>query len=324
MYKLVAIDLDGTMLNSYGEVTEYTKSEINNIIQKGTEVVIASGRSIDSITSIAKSISDIKYIIAGNGAVLYDIQNNKNMYEKYIPKSKALEIIHICEQNSIFYNVYTNKSIIADKLRYNVLYYYKENLNKEDSKKTNITIVENIEKYVKEMQDEKVMKIFVADENQSVFKSIMRKFDNNENLQILDVSHMSRKIISHGTDYVTIEYFYTEISLKNVDKWLALEYLIKMLNIKKEEVIAIGDNTNDKKMIKEAGLGIIMKGSNPEVTSIADYITEDNNHDGVAKALHKIFHWGQSRLKKIFHWGQSRLKNYISIFGAYFSSHIFT
>ena len=290
MYKLVAIDLDGTMLNSYGEVTENTKNEIKEIIKKGAEVVIASGRSIDSITSIAKSIGNIKYIIAGNGAVLYDIENEENIYEKYIPKAKALEIIQICEQNSIFYNVYTNRSIIADKLRYNVLYYYKENLKKEDSKKTNITLVDDIEKYVKEMQNEKVMKIFIADENKSVFNSIMRKFDNMEDLEILDVSHMSRKTISYGTDNVSIEYYYTEISLKDVDKWFALEYLINILNIKKEEVITIGDNTNDKKMIKEAGIGIIMKGSNPDVTSIADYITEDNNHEGVAKALHRLFY----------------------------------
>ena len=289
MYKLVAIDLDGTMLNSYGEVTENTKNEIIEIIKKGAEVVIASGRSIDSITSIAKSIGNINYIIAGNGAVLYDIKNEKNLYEKYIPKAKALEIIQICEQNSIFYNVYTNRSIIADKLRYNVLYYYKENLKKEDSKKTNITLVDDIEKYVKEMQNEKVMKIFIADENKSVFNSIMRKFDNMEDFEILDVSHMSRKTISYGTDNVSIEYFYTEISLRDVDKWFALEYLINTLNIKKEEVITIGDNTNDKKMIKEAGIGIIMKGSNPDVTSIADYITEDNNHEGVAKALAKYF-----------------------------------
>lgn len=289
MYKLAAIDLDGTMLNSYGEITDNTKRVIRNSINNGKEVVLASGRSIDSILSIAKSIGNIKYIIAGNGAVLYDIPNEKILYEKYIPKSRALEIIQICEQNSIFYNVYTNKSIIADKLRYNVLYYYKENLKKEDSKKTNITIVEDIEKYVKDMQDEMVMKIFVADENRCVFNSIMRKFDNMEDLEILDVSHMSRKMISHGTDYVSIEYFYTEVSLKDVDKWYAIEYLINLLNIEKKEVIAIGDNTNDKKMIKEAGIGIIMDGSTPEVTSIADYITADNNHDGVANALEKYF-----------------------------------
>ena len=288
MYKLVAVDLDGTMLNSYGEVTENTKRVIKKTIQKGTEVVIASGRSIDSIKTIAKEIESSKYIIAGNGAVVYDIKNDEILYEKYIPKSKALDIIKICEENSISYNVYTNKSIIANNLRYNVLYYYKENLKKEDSKKTNITLVENIYDYIKEMKDQKVMKIFICDITKSVFSSIIKKFDSMEDVEVLDVSHMSRKIIKHGSVDVPIEYYYTEISMKNVDKWYAIEFLINKLGINKEEVIAIGDNMNDKKMIQESGLGVVMKGSTPKVTEVADYITEDNNNEGVANAIEKF------------------------------------
>ena len=184
-------------------------------------------------------------MIAGNGAVVYDIQNDKIIYEKYIPKSKAIEIIKICEQNSIFYDVYTNKSIIASSLRYNVLYYYKENLKKEDSKKTHITLVENVLKYIEEMQDEKVMKIYICDSTKSVFNSILRKLDGVEDVEILEVSHMSRKIIKHGTTDVPIQYFYTEISMKDVDKWYAIEFLLKKLNINKDEVITIGDNTNE-------------------------------------------------------------------------------
>ena len=288
MYKLIAIDLDGTTLNSYGEVTENTKRVIKQTRQKGVDVVIASGRSIDSIRTIAKEIDSSKYMVAGNGAVVYDIENEKIMYEKYIPKNKALEIIKICEQNSIYYNVYTNKSIIADSLRCNVLYYYKENLKKEDSKKTNITLVDNIPRYIEEMKDEKIMKIFIADNAKSVFNSIIKKFSNIQDIDILDVSHMSKKNIKHGTEEVTIEYYYTEISMKNVDKWYALEFLMDKLGVKQEEVIAIGDNTNDKIMIKEAGLGVVMKGSTPVVSEFADYITDDNNNEGVAKAIEKF------------------------------------
>ena len=120
MYKLIAIDLDGTMLNSYGEVTENTKRVLKQTKQKGADVVITSGRSIDSIKYIASEIDSSKYMIAGNGAVVYDRSQNKILYEKYIPKNKALDIIQICEENSIYYNVYTNKTIIADGLRYNV------------------------------------------------------------------------------------------------------------------------------------------------------------------------------------------------------------
>lgn len=285
---MIAVDLDGTMLNSYGEVTENTKRVIKQTIQKGTDVIIASGRSIDSIKSIAQEIGSSNYMIAGNGAVVYDIKNDKIVYEKYIPKSKALDIIKICEQNSIYYNIYTNKSIIADSLRYNVLYYYKENLKKEDSKKTNITLVDNIRKYIEEMKDEKIMKIFICDGTKSVFNSIVKRFTGIQDIEILDVSHMSRKIIKHGTVEIPIEYYYTEISMKNVDKWYAIEFLINQLGIKKEEVITIGDNTNDKKMIQEAGIGVTMEGSTPIVTEIADFITDNNNNEGVAKAIEKF------------------------------------
>ena len=107
MYKMIAVDLDGTMLNSYGEVTENTKRVIKQTIQKGTEVIIASGRSIDSIKTIANEIGSTKYMIAGNGAVVYDIKNDKIVYEKYIPKNntnttvaieyltKSLPLVHL-------------------------------------------------------------------------------------------------------------------------------------------------------------------------------------------------------------------------------------
>ena len=105
MYQLVAIDLDGTMLNSYGMVTENTKNTIKKVIENGAEVMIASGRPIDSIKAIAKEIGSENYFIAGNGALIYDIKNDKIIYEKYMSKSKVLEIIKICEENSISYNV---------------------------------------------------------------------------------------------------------------------------------------------------------------------------------------------------------------------------
>ena len=289
MYKLVAIDLDGTMLNSYGVVTENTKNTIKKVIENGAEVIIASGRPIDSIKSIAKEIGSKNYFIAGNGALIYDIKNDKIIYEKYMSKSKVLEIIKICEENSIAYNVYTDKTILATSLKYNVLYYYKENLKKEESKKTNINIVKDMYEYVKNMQEDKFLKITICDDNKTVFDSIMKKIKKIEEIEALDVSHMSRKMIRQGTEEIPIEYYYTEISLANVDKWNAIEFLIKKLNIETEKVMTIGDNINDKKMIENAGLGIAMKGSTPVVTNVADDIAESNNEEGVAKILQKYY-----------------------------------
>ena len=288
MYKLIAIDLDGTMLNGYGVVTENTKKQIKRTIEKGIDVIIASGRPIDSIKTIANEIGSTKYFIAGNGALIYDIQKNDILYENYLNKEKVLEIIKMCEENSISYNVYTDKTIISTALKYNVLYYYKENLKKAEDKQTHINIVENMYEYINKMKEEKFLKITICDESKSVFQSIIKKLNQIENIEVLDVSHMSRKLIQQGTEEIPIEYYYTEISAKNVDKWYALEILMSKLNIKKEEIVAIGDNINDKKMIEEAGLGVAMGQSNPTIKEIANYITDSNEQDGVATILEKI------------------------------------
>ena len=288
MYKLIAVDLDGTMLNSYGIVTENTKNVIKNVINKGTDVIIASGRPIDSIMAIAKEIGSENYFIAGNGALVYDIKNDEVVYEKFMSKEKVLEIIKICEENSISYNVYTDETILATSLKYNVLYYHKENLKKEESKKTNISIVKDMYDYVKNMNNAKFLKVTICDDIKSVFNSILKKINKIKDIEVLDVSHMSSKTITQGTEEISIEYYYTEITCKDVDKWNAIEYLADRINVKREEVIAIGDNINDKKMIEEAGLGIAMKGSTPCVTEVADYITDTNNDDGVAKAIEKF------------------------------------
>ena len=289
MYKLIAIDLDGTMLNSYGIVTENTKNTISKIIESGVDIIIASGRPIDSIKAIAKEIKSKKYFIAGNGALVYDIQKDEIIYEKNMSKEKVLEIIKICEENSIFYNVYTNKTILSKSLKHNVLYYHKENLKKEENKKTNINIVSNMYEYVKNIKEDKFLKITICDESKTIFNSIIRKLREIAEIEVLDVEHMSRKIIKQGTEDIPIEYYYTEISLANVDKWNAIEFLIEKLKIKPEEVIAIGDNINDKKMIENAGLGIAMKGSTPLVTEVADDIAESNNEEGVSKILQKYY-----------------------------------
>lgn len=289
MYRLVAIDLDGTMLNSYGVVTENTQNTIKKIIGQGTEVIIASGRPIDSIKTIAKEIGSEKYFIAGNGAIIYDIEKDEIIYKKNLSKQKVLEVIKICEENSISYNVYTDKTILATALKHNVLYYHKENLKKEENKKTNISIVKDMYEYVKNMQEENFLKITICDENKVVFNSIIRRLKMINDIEILDVSHMSRKTITQGTEEIPIEYYYTEISLADVDKWNAIEFLINKFGIKPEEVMAIGDNINDKKMIENAGMGIAMSGSTSVVTDVANDIAPSNNEDGVARILQKYY-----------------------------------
>ena len=289
MYKLVAIDLDGTMLNSYGVVTEYTKNVIRKVEKQGVEVIIASGRPIDSIKTIAKEIDSKNFFIAGNGAIVYDVKKDEIIYERTMSKEKVLEIIKICEENSIAYNVYTEQEILSTALKYNVLYYHKENLKKEENKKTKINIVNNMYEYIKNKEDARFLKITICDESKSIFNSIIRKLKGVKDIEVLEVSHMARKTIKQGTEEYPISYYYTEISTKNVDKWNAIEFLMKILNINKEDVMTIGDNSNDKMMIANAGLGVAMKQSTPGIIEIANDVTDDNNKDGVAKILQKYY-----------------------------------
>ena len=227
MYKLVAIDLDGTMLNSYGMVEEDTKKDLKYSMSKGAKIIIASGRPIGSIKTIAKEIGCDEYFIAGNGSVIYDLKRDEIIYKKYMSKEKVLEIIKLCEENSISYNVYTDKTILATSLKYNVLYYHKEN----------ILLVENMYKYIDEMEEENFLKITICDSTQVIFQSIMKKLKQIQNIQVLDISHMSRKVIKQGTEEVPIEYFYTEITSDEVDKWYAIENLIEKLGIKLKDKI---------------------------------------------------------------------------------------
>ena len=285
MYKLITIDLDGTLLNRYGEVTEYTKDIIKKTTNKGILVVLASGRISESVLTIAKEIGADKYYISGNGSVLYDMQKDEILYENYLTKEKVLEIIELCDKNSIYYNIYTENAVLAKSLNYNVAFYNYENTKKSSDKKTDINIVEDMYNYIRNSNLNKFLKITICDENKIVFSSILRKIKNISDIDVLEVSHMSQKKIKTGTKEVEVGYFYTEVSSKNVDKWFAIEKVMELENIKKEEVMALGDNNNDIVMIKNAGLGVAMGHSNEQVKKVADYITLDNNEDGVAKAI---------------------------------------
>ena len=287
MYKLIAVDLDGTLLNSYGDISEKNKNSIKKSMEKGAEVVIASGRPVSSAKAYANEAGANKYVICGNGSVLYDIQKEQILYNKSIDKQKVLQIIKICEENSIFYSIYTENLTIAKSLNYNILFYNNENKKMPDDKKTNIKIINNIYKYLEDNPNTEILKITVCDENSIIFGGIVKRLKEIKDIDVLEVQHMARKVITSGTKEIKIEYHYTEITSKNVNKWNAIEKLADILKIEKEEIMTIGDNMNDKEMIENAGLGIIMENSAPYIKKFADKVVSNNNEDGVSEALEK-------------------------------------
>lgn len=288
MYKIITIDLDGTLLNSRGEISSENRNAIKKAKEQGIEVVLASGRVSDSVLNIAKDIGADKYFICGNGSMIYDMQKDKVIYENFINKSKMLKLVKMCDENSIYYNIYSQESVITKSINYNVAVYNYENTKKPNDKKTRINIVEDVYKYVEESDNNKYLKMTICDNNKIIFSSILRKLKNIPNIDILDVSHMSKKKIKLGTEDIELSYYYTEITNQNVDKWYAIKKLIKINNIKEEEVIAVGDNMNDLMMIKNSGMGVAMGNSSPIIKDNANFITKGNDENGVAIALKNI------------------------------------
>lgn len=235
--------------------------------------------------SLAKEIGADKYIICGNGTFIYDLEKEKIIYDAFLERSKVLEIIKICEENSIYYNVYTEDSVLTKTLSYNALFYDNENSKNPIEKRTNINIVEDIYKYVKENSKINILKMTICDSDKIIFSSILKKLKIIPKIDVLEVEHMSRKNIKKGSVDIALEYFYTEITKENTNKWTAIEFLIQKLGIKKEEVMAIGDNANDREMVENAGLGVAMGNSMLQANKIGDVFVSDNNLNGVAEAL---------------------------------------
>lgn len=286
MYKLIAIDLDGTLLNSYGEITKINREAIKTAQENGIEVILASGRDPRTMERISGELDINSYLIAGNGANVFDIKLQKNIYENYIDVEKALKIIKICKENTIFFSIYTTQEIITEGIKYNIKVFNNENSYRPEEQRTNIKVVQDVYDYV-EKKKPNILKIIICDEDKIIFNHIIETMKTIEDVEVLEVEHMSKKIIRIGNEQFPVEYFYTEVTNKDSNKWTAIKFLINKLNIKEQEVICIGDNMNDYEMIKNAGVGITMSGSALEKQNIADYVTEDNNSDGVGKAIYK-------------------------------------
>ena len=290
MYKLIAIDLDGTLLNSYGEISEENKNALLKAKSEGAKIVLTSGRTNTAMSNFAYEVGADQYIISGNGASVYDLKKNESMLTNYLPRKKIMEIIDICERNSMYYCVYTEEAIITKSLNYNTLFYYSENQNKPPKNWTNIILTPNVPEYIKKLKRGNFLKVTVCDRDKAIFQGMLTMLKKDTEIDVLGISHMSRKMIKSAKGkYTPLEYYYTEITDKGINKWMAIQFLIEKLKINEKEVIAIGDNTNDEEMIQNAGLGVAMGNSTPDLKQIADEVTNNNDENGVANIINKYF-----------------------------------
>lgn len=269
-YKLVAIDMDGTLLNRNNEISETNKNILKVITEMGIQVVISTGRLFTSARYYAKKLGLITPIIACNGAYVCEYHRNNVLYERPLKTMDIKNVIELLENNNMYYHFYDNENFYTKELKYNSLKYYNWNKKQKKGDKINIEVLKNPLEFI---IDEKptVYKIVVMDKNSDKLNYISKKLINNRNIEV--VSSMTKSF---------------DIMDKGVSKGETLRELCKIFSINSDEVIAIGDNHNDISMIKYAKTGIAMGNGEKEVKEMADIVTDTNDNDGVGKALKEL------------------------------------
>lgn len=271
-YKLIAMDMDGTLLNSQKQVTEYTKDVLRKAADKGVKLVVCTGRIFTSAKSYARIIGTKAPIIASNGAYIREKDREEVIYEKYINKEKLHNIIRISREWGFYPHIYTTDTIYSEKLIHSSLNYSKWNETVPEDEKINIKIVDSLEEIVNK-NGESFLKVVVMAQDDEIERLQQLKNYIKENIDIAVFS-------SYMNNF--------EVMDKEVSKGRALEILAGFYNLSKDEIICFGDNENDKTMFEFAGLPVAMGNAEDELKKIAAYITDSNDDDGVAKAIEKI------------------------------------
>lgn len=286
MYKFIAIDIDGTLLNSSGQLTKHTIDTIKKVTNQGVKVVLTSGRVTDSVKGIASMINADKHIICDNGATIVDLESDEIVFSRYIEKETIVKLIEFCVTNNVYYMVFTNKEIIVKDLKHMAFAFYKQRHHLKDEA-TGISQIKfgGID-YIKKVK-EPFTRIVICDQDRAIYNSIVNMLKRFEDIELLAAPHISNKVVKDGDKDVFVSYSYAEILAKDTNKWTAIKLLTDRLGIKREEIIAIGDNFNDIEMIQNAGLGIAMNNGSPVAKEVATVIAPSNNEDGVAKVMER-------------------------------------
>lgn len=215
------------------------------------------------------------------------MQNGEVEYSKYLSKEIVNQVLDICDDNSIYYMVYTNKELIVKNIKYMSLFFYKQNYNPN----ARIKQVVAGRDYINECK-ENFTKLMICDEDRSIYKSIVYKLRGIEGIDVTPVPHVSVKKLELDGKMQEVKYSYADISARGANKWNAVLYLANKLGVKREEIIAIGDNINDMHMIYNAGLGVAMDNGSPYAKRIARVVAPSNDKDGVAQIIEKyVLRW---------------------------------
>lgn len=261
-YKIVFIDIDGTLRNSFGKVTKEVKKKIHDLIEKNVKVVLCTGRSRKYATRVAKEVGTSDYVISSNGAEATNLKTGEVIYNYPINRHVVEEIFAYCKQSNI------NMLINTVKEDYQTI---KESNNRE--------YIENIEEV-----GEDINQIVLTSMSYNKMLVIPHLFkDKYPNLKLNSSSddlYMKNK--KPAKDY------YFDYNYNDVSKAKGISELLEYLNISSENSISIGDSYNDIAMCELTGYCVAMGNAVDALKVVANEVTGTNDEDGVATFIDSL------------------------------------
>ena len=268
--RMIALDLDGTTFNSKGQLTERTKNTLEAAAAKGVYVVVSTGRSYNSLPPAIKEVEGIAYAITSNGAHINDISTGKTIYDDYIHPENIERIIAIVQKYGCGLEVFIDGQAYIDEPTY-------RDIEVNGCEFRNAEYILWSRKPVEDIAS-------LMRENKHKIENCNFCFDGVDKLE------EARAEIEAIPDATITSSFKNNLEIGGAEtsKKTALLELMKDFDIKKEELMCCGDAPNDIQMMQLAGLGVAMGNAWGGTKDHADYVTDTNDNDGVAKAIEKF------------------------------------
>ncbi len=293
MYKMLALDMDGTLLDDEQKISLNNKLAIKKAIEKGIHIVLASGRHYKGLIPYLKELklyNENSYSVTCSGAIIMKNGVNVIIYEKHID-TEDLKLMHrTCEKLDIDMCAYSKDGLLIH--HENLLSRYDSVANNTELSKVNF---ENLD------EDINVVKLNIINESNEIASEIIEYFPTIkiDNYTIRDKKKFNKNLLNELWRFpkeIVDKYnivkplpFFVEIFNKNINKAVGIKIIADRLGINMNEVIAMGDSGNDVHMLEAAGLGIAMANGSYEAKEAADELTLRNGEDGVAHIINKYF-----------------------------------
>ena len=268
--RMIGLDLDGTLLTSRKQLTTYTVEVLREAIRQGIVVLVATGRPYSGIPQELQEFPGMRYALTSNGARILDTQTGQVLIERLLPLQSAKKALEIIEKYDTLQEVYFDGVGYADSGKLAQIGRYHHNPYMWE-------YVLKTRKAVPDIQE------VIAAENRDMDKLQALFADMEERAKAWEELSAMKEIVLVGSLGYNIE-----INAAGVDKGKGLITLGEYLGIRREEIMACGDGDNDVMMLKETGFGVAMANAEEQVKAVADYITDTNDADGVAKAIERF------------------------------------